>query len=178
MSDYDDDYDYERELDDDDDDEESVEKRVWQLLLLINPGDEEAASQQFELYRATADEEGDEDPVRIVATVTDWRSSFVVDADDTREFIEAITELVGRWNLEIDWGGDIHDDDFHEEVDGPELFSRAFDDLNSKGYTLWAREADEDDTYAGWITSSRDDESMRVVATALGVNLRLGNQVM
>ncbi|NID14080.1 DUF6630 family protein [Luteibacter yeojuensis] len=175
MASYDDDYDHENEHDDEDGDD-SVESQVWHLLTLINPGDEDSAMQQFAAYREAVEEEGDDDPVRIVGQVTDWRSGFEVDADDTRTFVEAINELVARWNLSIDWDGDPDDDEFHEDVDGPELFSRAFDQLNQHGYTLWAREAD-DDVYAGWITRSRDDESMRIVATELGINLRLGNQV-
>ncbi|MGF6495549.1 hypothetical protein ABIE56_003748 [Luteibacter sp. 621] len=177
MSDYDDDYDYEREHDDDE--EDSVESQVWHLLLLINPGDEDAAMQQFTAYRDDVEEEGEDDPMAIVAKVTDWRSGFEVDADDTRALIDAIKELVSRWSgVEIDWGGDPDDDEFHEEVDGPEIFSRAFDSLNERGYTLWSREAEDDDVYAGWITSSRDDEQMRVLATQLGINLRLGKDVM
>ena len=40
----------------DDPEEDSLEARVWQLLLLINPGDEETALQQFTDYReAVAD---------------------------------------------------------------------------------------------------------------------------
>jgi hypothetical protein len=179
MSDYDDDYEDERDHDDDDDNGENTESTVWQLLLLINPNDEDAALQQFTAYRETVEEEGDDDPIGVVARVTDWRSSFEVDADDTRVLVEAINELVSRWSdVEIDWGGDPDDDEFHEEIDGPEIFSRAFDSLNERGYTLWAREAGEDDVYAGWITLSHDDENMRIVATALGVNLRLGSQVM
>lgn len=175
MNSYDDDYPEERE-DDDEDGEGSAEALVWQLLLLINPGDEENALQQFTAYREEVEDQGDEDPVRLVAQVTDWRASFEVDADDTRTLVEAIEELVSRWNIDIDWDGDPTDDEFHEDVDGPELFARAFDELNQHGYTLWAREAD-DDTYAGWITSSRDDEAMRQIATALDINLRLGSQV-
>ncbi|WP_413623682.1 hypothetical protein [Luteibacter sp. Lutesp34] len=175
MASYDDDFDQDEGYEDEDDDE-STESRVWRLLTLINPGDEDSAMQQFSAYRDTVEEEGDDDPVRIVAQVTDWRSGFEVDADDTRTLVEAINELVSRWNLSIDWDGDPDDDEFHEEVDGPEIFSRAFDQLNQHGYTLWAREAD-DDVYAGWITQSRDDEAMRVVATELGINLRLGSQV-
>jgi len=175
MASYDDDFDQDDGYDDEDDDE-STESQVWRLLVLINPGDEDSAMQQFSAYRDTVEEEGDDDPVRIVAQVTDWRSGFEVDADDTRTLVEAINELVSRWNLSIDWDGDPDDDEFHEEVDGPEIFSRAFDQLNQHGYTLWAREAD-DDIYAGWITQSRDDEAMRVVATELGINLRLGSQV-
>ncbi|QWT21033.1 hypothetical protein KPL74_03235 [Bacillus sp. NP157] len=177
MSDYDDDYEYEREHGDDDE-EDSVESQVWHLLLLINPGDEDAALQQFTAYRDAVEQEGEDDPLRIVTQVTDWRSAFEVEADDTRALVEAINELVVRWNLQIDWGGDPDEDEFHDDIDGPEIFSRAYDALNERGYTLWSREADEDDAYAGWITSSRDDEQMRVLATALGINLRLGNQVM
>lgn len=175
MASYDDDFDQDDGYEDEDDDE-STESQVWRLLVLINPGDEDSAMQQFSAYRDTVEEEGDDDPVRIVAQVTDWRSGFEVDADDTRTLVEAINELASRWNLSIDWDGDPDDDEFHEEVDGPEIFSRAFDQLNQHGYTLWAREAD-DDIYAGWITQSRDDEAMRVVATELGINLRLGSQV-
>lgn len=176
MASYDDDFDQDDAFEDEGDDE-STESQVWRLLTLINPGDEDSAMQQFSAYRDTVEEEGDDDPVRIVAQVTDWRSGFEVDADDTRTLVEAINELASRWNLSIDWDGDPDDDEFHEEVDGPEIFSRAFDQLNQHGYTLWAREADEDDVYAGWITQSRDDEAMRVVATELGINLRLGSQV-
>ncbi len=176
MASYDDDFDQDDGYEDEDDNE-STESQVWRLLMLINPGDEDSAMQQFSAYRDTVEEEGDDDPVRIVAQVTDWRSGFEVDADDTRTLVEAINELASRWNLSTDWDGDPDDDEFHEEVDGPEIFSRAFDQLNQHGYTLWAREADEDDVYAGWITQSRDDEAMRVVATELGINLRLGSQV-
>lgn len=176
MASYDDDFDQDDGYEDEDDND-STESQVWRLLMLINPGDEDSAMQQFSAYRDTVEEEGDDDPVRIVAQVTDWRSGFEVDVDDTRTLVEAINELVSRWNLSIDWDGDPDDDEFHEEVDGPEIFSRAFDQLNQHGYTLWAREADEDDVYAGWITQSRDDEAMRVVATELGINLRLGSQV-
>lgn len=176
MASYDDDFDQDDGYDDEDG-EDSTDSRVWRLLMLINPGDEDGAMQQFAAYRDTVEEEGDEDPMRIVAQVTDWRSGFEVDADDTRALIEAINELVSRWNLTIDWDGDPDDDEFHEDIDGPEIFSRAFDQLNQHGYTLWAREADDDDVYAGWITQSRDDEAMRIVATELGINLRLGNQV-
>ncbi|MGE7138981.1 DUF6630 family protein [Luteibacter sp. NPDC031894] len=175
MASYDDDLDYEGDHDDEDG-EDSLESQVWALLMLINPGDEDAARQQFAAWREIVEEEGDHDPVRIVGRVIDWRAGFEVDEDDTRGLVDAINQLAARWNIAIDWDGDPDDDEFHEDVDGPELFSRAFDQLNPHGYTLWAREA-EDEVYAGWITQSRDDEAMRVVATDLGINLRLGSQV-
>ena len=174
---HDDDYEDDRDYDEDDDGEGSTEAQVWQLLLLINPGDEDGAMAQFSAYRELAEEEGDEDPVRLVAQVTDWRSGFEVDADDTRALVEAINELVARWNITLDWDGDPDDDEFHEDIDGAEIFSRAFDGLREHGYTLWAREAEDDDVYAGWITRSQDDEAMRLIATELGINLRLGSQV-
>ena len=175
MTSYDDDFPEERDYDDEDGDD-SVESQVWQLLLLINPQDEESALQQFTAYREAVEEEGEDDPVRLVGRVTDWRSGFEVDADDLRALVEALNELASRWNLSIDWDGEPDDDEFYEDIDGAEIFLRAFDQLKPHGYTLWAREA-EDDVYAGWITLSRDEEPMRIVATQLGINLRLGSQV-
>ena len=40
------------------DDEESIEALVWQLLLLINPGDEDMALQQFAAYHEALDRGG------------------------------------------------------------------------------------------------------------------------
>lgn len=158
----------------------SVESHVWQLLLLINPDDEEGALQQFTAYRETVTEEGEEDPLRIVARVIDWRAGFEVEMDDTRALVEAINELIRRWSdVTIDWGGDPDDDEFHEATDGPELFAKAFDQLKERGYTLWARDT-EDDLYAGWITRgtrAQEQEPMREIAANLGINLRLGNEV-
>jgi len=173
---YDDDYPEERDHDDEEG-EDTVESTVWHLLLLINPGDEEAALKQFTEYRTEAEDQGDEDPMRLVAQVTDWRSAFEVDEDDTRTLVDAINELVSRWSeVTIDWGDDPDDDEFHEDIDGAEIFARAFDELNQYGYTLWSRETD-DETVSGWITASGDDEQMRQVATALSINIRLGSQL-
>ena len=74
MTSYDDDSYEERDYDDDDS-EDTVEKYVWQLLLMINPGDEEAAKKQFSDYRNEVEDQGDDDPIRLVGQVTDWRSS-------------------------------------------------------------------------------------------------------
>lgn len=173
---YDDDYPEEREQDDEEG-EDTVESTVWHLLLLINPGDEDAALKQFTEYRDEVEDQGDDEPMRLVAQVTDWRSGFEVEADDTRTLVDAINELVSRWSdVHIDWKGDPDDDEFHEDIDGAEIFNRAFDELNQHGYTLWSCEA-EDDALAGWITASSDDEQMRQVSTALGINIRLGSQV-
>ena len=176
MSSFDDDFDSERDFDDPE--EDSLEARVWQLLLLINPGDEETALQQFTEYReAMADVDADEvEAIEVIGRVIDWRSGFIVDAHELRSLVQAINELSSRWNLSIDWDGDPDDDEFFDDMDAAELFSIAYDRLAEFGYTLWAWETDGD-SYAGWMTLTRDAEPLRELATALGINLRLGSEV-
>jgi hypothetical protein len=173
----DDDFDTEHDFDEGAGD--SVEAQVWQLLLLINPGDEETALQQFTAYRdAVAHADEDEvEPVAVIGQVIDWRSGFFVDADDMPSFVQAIDELSSRWNLSIDWGGDSDDDGFYDDHDVASLCAIAYDRLAEFGYTLWAWETDSD-SYAGWITLTRDSEPLRELATALGINLRLGSEVV
>ena len=176
MNSSDDDYDAEREFDDVD--EDSVEAKIWQLLLLINPGDEETALLQFNDYReAVADGDADEvEPIEVIGRVIDWRSGFIVGTHDLRSLVQAINELSSRWNLSVDWNGDPDDDEFFDDMDAAELFSIAYDRLAEFGYTLWAWETDGD-SYAGWMTLTRDAEPLRELATALGINLRLGSEV-
>ena len=174
MSSYDDDDDFEPDFDDADDD--SVEAKVWQLLLLINPGDEETALQQFAAYRDAVGQGEADEPVEVIARVIDWRSGFHVDAHDPRALVQAIDELAARWNLAIDWDGDPDDEEFLEDTDIAALLSIAYDRLAESGYTVWTWETDGD-SYAGWITLTRDNEPMRELATALGINLRLGSEV-
>ncbi|MDG2537826.1 hypothetical protein P5Y53_09150 [Dyella jiangningensis] len=161
-----------------DDDDSSLEAYVWQLLLLINPGDDDTAFQQFAAYRdavgGTPDDEVD--VAQAVGQVADWRSTFHVGAEDTRGLVQALEELAARWNLAIDWNGDTDEDDFHADVDPTELVVTAYDNLAPHGYTLWVRETD-DDSLAGWMTLSRDTEAMRELATELGVHLRRGNEL-
>lgn len=174
----DDEFDADDYLDEDDGDDDSVESRVWQLLLLINPGDEDMALQQFADYRDAAAQANDDEiePIDIIRRVIDWRSGFYVDAQDTHALMQAIDELSSRWNISIDWGGDPDDDDFHADMDAPSLFATAYDRLAEHGYTLWAWET-EDDSYAGWVTLKRDNEPFRELATLLGINMRLGSEV-
>ena len=174
--------DFERDHDFDDEDD-SVEAKVWQLLLLINPGDEETALLQFNDYReamAEADtvevEPSEADPIEIIGRVIDWRSGFIVGIDDLRSLVQAIDELSSRSNLSIDWGGNPDDDEFFDDMDAIELFSIAYDRLAESGYTLWAWETDGN-TYAGFMTLTRDGEPLRELAAALGINLRLGSEV-
>ncbi|GFZ87779.1 DUF6630 family protein [Dyella caseinilytica] len=172
------DFDTEHDFDENEDIDDSVEACVWQLLLLINPGDEEMAFQQFADYRDAVVQAGENEvePIEIIRGVIDWRSGFHVDGQDTHALVQAIDELSSRWNISIDWGGDPDDDDFHAEIDAASLFAVAYDRLLEHGYTLWAWET-EDDSYAGWVTLKRDNELLRELATSLHINMRLGSEV-
>jgi len=176
MSNYDEDFDTEHEFDDLD--EDSVEAKVWQLLLLINPGDEESALQQFADYREAAAEVDPDElvPIELIGRAIDWRAGFIVDAQDMRALMQAVDELASRFSLSIDWNGDPDDDEFFDDMDSAELFSIAYDRLAEHGYTLWAWET-EGDSYAGWMSLSRDAEPLRELASALHINLRLGRDV-
>jgi hypothetical protein len=166
----DDDFEEDRDFPEGDD---STESNIWQLLCLINPGDEESALKQFAEYREAAAEDDEVEPIELVARVIDWRSGFMVDAADLRSLMQALDELSARWNLSIDWGGDPDDEGYFDDVDADSLFGLAYDRLAESGYTLWCRETD-DDLLAGWMTLTRDNEPMGEVAAALHVNLRLG----
>lgn len=163
---------------DGDDEDATPEALVWQLLLLINPGDEDLALQQFSDYREAVTEAEDEDaePVWLLKDVIDWRSGFHVDWQDTTALVDSIDELAARWNLHIDWGvDDSGDDDALAASDVPTLMATAYDRLREYGYTLWTWNT-AGEAHAGWITLSSDDEAMRVVAPALGIELRAGNE--
>jgi len=154
------------------DDEAGTEAVVWQLLLLINPGDEDAASQQFAAFQeAWAEGADDGEVAAILQDVIDWRAGFRVDDGDTAGVVDSLAELAVRWNLRIDWGvEDPTDDDFLDGVEVEALLATAFDRLREHGYTLWMRETDGG--HAGWISLGRDDEAMRVLAPALGIDVR------
>ncbi|GAA4858662.1 DUF6630 family protein [Luteimonas vadosa] len=163
------------------DDEAGGEALLWQLLLLINPDDEEAALQQFSAWReAMADAaEVEPDPLAALARVIDWKSGFDVGAHDTGALIESLDELASRWNLRIDWGvDDPTDPDFLAAADGGSLLARAHDQLREHGYTLWTwnpRGAVREDVFMGWITWRHDGEGLQAVAQALDIEVRPGN---
>ncbi|WP_109125151.1 hypothetical protein [Dyella sp. C11] len=170
----DDSFDTEHQFDDDDD---SLDAYVWQLFLMINPGDDDSAFQQFAAYREVVADtpEDDINVAEVVGQVADWRAAFRVEAGDTRALVQAIEELASRWNIDIDWDGDVDEDDFHADVDTSDLLGVAYDNLAPHGYTLWVLDTD-DDSVAGWITLSRNVEPMRELATELGVHLHRGNE--
>lgn len=171
-------------FDDDFDDDEGfdepgdeLEADVWHLFVMINPGDEDAAMQQFAAYRdAVAGEDPDAiDVADAVTRVGDWRSAFRVAEDDFPALIEALNELAARWNVTIDWGGDADDEDFLGSVEASELLHAAHDSLAPHGYVLWVCDTD-DDVCSGWMTLRRDIEAMREMATDLGMHVRLGSE--
>ena len=161
-----------------DDDDDSLDAYVWQLFLMINPGDDESAFQQFAAYREAVSDtaEDDIDVAQAVLQVADWRSAFHVDVQDTRALVQAIDELAARWNITIDWDGDTDEDEFHTDVDADDLLGVAYDNLAPHGYTLWVLDID-DDHVGGWMSLSRDIEPMRELATELRVHVHRGNEM-
>ncbi len=177
MNRFDDDDDAAPPFEDGDEGEATLEYHVWQWLLLINPGDEELALRQFAAFRERVADEDPEglEPILPLSQVIDWQSGFQVEAADTRSLVQAIDELTARWNLSVDWEGDVDDDEFHADMDVASLLGIAYDSLAPYGYTLWLWEA-EPGCHAGGFTLSRDAEAMRELATVLGIQLRLGSE--
>lgn len=154
------------------DEDAALEALAWQLLLLINPDDEDAAAQQFAACR-DALAEGD-DPVHALRDAIDWKAGFHIAGDDPAGLIEVLDELAARFNLRIDWGvDDPSDAEFLADADLPTLINTAYDRLREHHYTLWTWETGGD-SHAGWITQQRDDEALPVVAAALGFHVRRG----
>lgn len=151
-----------------------VEGWIWQLLLVINPGDEDAALQQFGAFQDALDgaDADDIDAVQVLKDVIDWKSGFHIGETDTGALIEALNELAARYNLAIDWGvEDPTDAEFLARVTATELLNTAHDQLRLDGYTLWTWDTGTD-ALAGWMTLADDDEGMRVIAAALGIEVR------
>jgi hypothetical protein len=143
------------------------------LLLLINPGDEDAALQQFAIYQdALADTDDDVPLLSLLRDAIDWKSGFFVTDDAPAELVEVLDELASRWNLRIDWGLDEDADDL-AGADTGTLLQTAHDRLREHHYTVWTCETGSDE-HAGWITLQQDDEALRLVAGALGLHVRTG----
>jgi hypothetical protein len=154
------------------DEDAALEAVAWQLLLLINPGDEDAAMQQFATCRDALDE--GTDPVEALRDAIDWKSGFFIAGDDPAGLIDVLNELASRYDLRIDWGvEDPTDEDFLDDAEVPALIGTAFDRLREHHYTLWTWETGGED-HAGWITRQQDDEALPLVAGALGFHVRPG----
>jgi hypothetical protein len=155
------------------DEDAALEALVWQLLLLVNPDDEDAALQQFRGFRDALGERGDESQAQdLLREAIDWKAGFYIHEDDPQALVECLDELAARFNLRIDWGED-EDEDGFAEAEVPALIHTAFDRLREHHYTLWTWETG-DDHHAGWITRQHDDEALRLVAGALGFHVRTG----
>lgn len=158
------------------DEDAETETLVWQLLLMINPGDEETALQQFAAWReAMAAAEGEDvEPIWLLKDVIDWRSGFHVAEDDATGLMENLDELAARWGLRIDWGLDDQGGDAGPgAVDTAQLIHAAFAQLREHGYTLWTWDSGST-THSGWIALREDEEAMLDLAAALGIAVRLG----
>lgn len=168
--------DYEDEFEPFDPEEaDAPEALTWNLLLLINPGDEDTALRQFDLLRERMADGSDESLPWLLRDIIDWTSGFFVAPDDVHGLIEAIDELSARFDLTIAWGGDRDDEEFLEGHDVPSLLSVAYDRLREHGYTLWCWNADSDG-YGGWMALRRDDDGMRALAQVLEFELRPANE--
>ena len=153
------------------DEEAALEAVAWQWLLLVNPGDEDAALQQFAAFREALAEAGeDAEPTKLLRDAIDWKAGFFVADDDPQALVDALDELAARFGLRIGW--DL-DDDAVDDADVGTLVDTAFDRLREHHYTLWTWETGSGH-HGGWITRQRDDEALRLVAGALGFHVRTG----
>lgn len=167
----------------DDESEVTPESLVWQLLLLINPDDEEAALQQFHTWQdaqAAFDPDDPDAPVLdALRDAIDWRAGFTVEAADSGAFVECLTELAARWNLRIDWGvEDPTDDAFLRATDVQSLIGHAHDKLREHGYTLWTWGVaghPREEIFSGFITQRHEAEALEFIAPMLGMELRPGS---
>ena len=158
------------------DEEAALEAVAWQWLLLVNPGDEDAALQQFAAFQeALAADGADADPITLLRDAIDWKAGFFIADDDPHALVDALDELAARFGLRIDWNldDDESDDDALDDADVATLINTAFDRLREHHYTLWTWETGSDH-HGGWITRQRDDEALRVVAGVLGFHVRTG----
>ena len=155
------------------DEEAAIEALVWQLLLLVNPGDEDAALQQFAAYQEGMQHDAEAPPLDLLRDAIDWKAGFFVADDDPRALVESLDELAARYGLRIDWDLDPDDDAALDDAEVTALLATAYDRLREHHYTLWTVETGSAH-HAGWMTRQRDDEALARVARALGIHARAG----
>ncbi|MEZ5464297.1 MAG: hypothetical protein R3F22_03515 [Lysobacteraceae bacterium] len=161
------------------DDEAAIEEHVWHLLLLINPGDEESALQQFGEWQERMQEssEDDDETLLVLRDVIDWKSGFRVPLDEPDVLMDALTELASRVGVHIDWDVD-DDEDATDDADSASLIAQAHDRLRQDGYSLWTwspRGESDEDIVSGWLTPRFEDQPLRDICEALGIELRAGS---
>jgi len=88
--------------------------------------------------------------------------------------MSAVNELSARFNLQVEWGGDLDDEDFTADLDGAQLMSTAFDRLRERNYTLWSVDAGSEG-FTGWMALTRDDDAMLALCSLMNVEVRLGS---
>ncbi|BCT92502.1 hypothetical protein LYSHEL_15260 [Lysobacter helvus] len=154
------------------DDDAALETVAWQLLLLINPGDDDAALQQFAPVQEAMAEGGD--PVEAIRDAIDWKAGFFLGEEDSEGLVQVLDELAARFGLQIEWGvEDPTDAEFLTDTDTSALLQTAFDRLREHHYTLWTYETGSEHI-AGWISLQRDEEVLPTIAGALGFHVRAG----
>ena len=144
------------------------------MAAALHPGDEDAALQQFGAFQEALDggDAEDIDVVWLLKDVIDWKSGFHIEESEPGALIDCLAELAARFNLRIDWGvEDPTDAAFLARVSPDALLETAHEQLRLDGYTLWTWETGTE-ARAGWMTLSSDDEAMRVIAPALGIEVR------
>jgi len=151
------------------DEDAALEAVVWQFLLLINPGDEDAAAAQFAEIRDAL--VADAEPMEAIREAIDWKAGFFVAESDAQGLVEVIDELAARVGVRVEWDIDDEADDPFEDADAGSLMSQAAVQLRERGYTLWAWESGAE-VLAGWIAQRSDDEAVPQVAGPLGFNVR------
>ena len=169
------DFDADDGLDDEAGHDGDLEQLVWQWLLRINPGDDDAAMQQLLAFRERLN--GDDAPevvLESLASATDWRAAFRIHEDEHTTLVDVLEALASRFRVEFDWDvEDPTDPGLLADLGAFGLLEAAYDQLRVAGYTLWTWETG-DDTVAGAIAAREDDEAMRVIGQALGLDLRPG----
>lgn len=158
------------------DDEQTAETLIWHVLLLINPGDEESALQQFGDWQERMRESADgHEALRALRDVIDWKSGFRVSLDEPEVLMEALDELASRVGLHIDW--DVDDDEEEPDTDSASLIAQAHSRLRQDGYSLWTwcpRSESDEEIVSGWIIPRFEDQTLRDLCEALDIELRSG----
>lgn len=162
-------------------DEDGFEVWVWNLLVLINLGDEELVLQQFNCWCEYLFEDGqllevDSDWLLVLFIVIVWQFGFDVECDDLELLQLVVNELLVCFNLQLDWGGDLDDEDFVEGLDGVQLMVIVFDCLCEYNYMLWSVDVGSDG-FVGVMVLICDDDVMLVLCLLLNVEIWLGSDL-
>ncbi len=90
-----------------------------------------------------------------------------MEREDLESLQSAVNELSARFNLQLDWGGDLDDEDF-AGLDGVQLMATAFDRLrepHAVGVDAGS------DGFTGVMALTRDDDAMLALCSLLNVEI-------